>query len=277
MNTPESEVKRLIEREKKLAKYDGPDKVITSYEMMDFIQADKTAVREVSLRSRIPTLDAHIVDFIGGELTVISGKTGNGKTLFSQTLTDTFVKDDKHCLWFTFEVTAEAFLNNFGEVVPAILMPKELRQSSLDWVEDRIDETVLKFGRVDAVFIDHLHFLVDMGSRHNMSLEIGKVMRRLKLIALHRNLCMFLMAHQKKDNLENEPTNDDLRDSSFIAQESDNVFFIWRRQDNPAETTLKITKNRRKGVMNAKVSLEKIGNFLREPDYRQVKSWTDRD
>lgn len=273
----ENEVTRLIEREKKLAKYDGPDKVVTSYEMLDFIQADKTAVREVSLKSHIPTLDAHIQDFIGGELTVVSGKTGNGKTLFAQTLTATFVKDQKQCLWFTFEVTADAFLGNFGEHMPAICMPKELRQSSLDWVEDRIDEAVLKYGRIDAVFIDHLHFLVDMGSRHNISLEIGKVMRRLKLIALHRNLCMFLMAHQKKDNLDNEPTNDDLRDSSFIAQESDNVFFIWRRQDNPSETTLKITKNRRKGVMNVKVSLEKIGHFLREPEYRNTKTWNDRD
>jgi len=273
----ETEITRLIEREKRLAKYDGPDKIITSYEMLDFIQADKSAVREVSLISHIPTLDAHIQDFIGGELTVISGKTGNGKTLFAQTLTATFEKASKQCLWFTFEVTADAFLGNFGDETPHIVMPRELRQSSLDWVEDRIDEAVLKYGRIDAVFIDHLHFLVDMGSRHNMSLEIGKVMRRLKLIALNRNLCMFLMAHQKKDHMGDEPTNDDLRDSSFIAQESDNVFFIWRRQDNPVESTLKITKNRRKGVMNVRVSLEKIGHFLREPEYRNTKTWQDKD
>ena len=84
----------------------------------------------------------------------------------------------------------------------------------------------------------------------------------------HFNLVFFLIAHTQKIRLETEPDNNDLRDSSFVAQEADNVFFVWRvpdKENQPKnQSVLKISKNRRYGIMNKKIKLIKVGKYLQE-------------
>lgn len=260
------DLNRLLDREKKLAKYTGPDRVLMNAELYEELEKQLSEHQPVELKSKIPTLDHHIHAFYGGELSVISGPTGNGKTLFAQTLTSAFCRQDKKILWFTYEVGAYDFLKNgFGgiEQMPFFLMPRELKESSLVWVEDRIMEAKLKHG-VDAVFIDHLHYLIDLKKNFNASLEIGRVMRFLKLLAVNENIHIFLLAHIRKVNTEDEPDNDSLRDSSLVAQESDNIIFIWRMKNTENESKLKISKNRRFGVFNKYANMKKIGRYLRE-------------
>jgi replicative DNA helicase len=107
-----------------------------------------------------------------------------------------------------------------------------------------------------------------------MSLEIGAVMRKLKNICVDNNLKGFLIAHMQKsryiDKKDPEPGLEDIRDSSFIAQESDNVFIIWRRKNKDNGAYLKVDKNRRLGIMGRKIPLIKVNNFL-EVDIGQDK------
>lgn len=263
-------LKAQMEREERLAKYQGEDEVISSLKLKEHLSETFKAKKEIALKSGIPALDYNIVSFEGGELTVISGPTANGKTLFGQTLTSAFSAQDKNCLWFTYEVPAYQFLYQFGADIPYFFMPKILSGNSMIWIEDRIIEAKCKFG-LDAVFIDHLHFLIDMNSRNNISLEIGNVMRTLKRMALRHNIAFFLLAHTQKTKPDAEMENDSLRDSSFVAQEADNVFFIWRvfsrnGDDSGDKAVLKISKNRRFGIMNKKIQLRKEGAFLVERD-----------
>jgi replicative DNA helicase len=141
-------------------------------------------------------------------------------------------------------------------------MPAKLKGNSIDWITERIHEAKVKY-RVQAVFVDHLHYLVDM-SRHSISIEIGSVMRSIKKLALRFNVCFFLIAHTTKIRPDTELDLGDTRDSSFIEQEADNVFYIWRKPHRANEATLKIAKNRRYGVFNQKIPLIKIGHFLGE-------------
>ena len=63
----------------------------------------------------------------------------------------------------------------------------------------------------------------------------------------------------KKTKLEETPTIDDLRDSSFVAQESDIVMMLWRNKErdntNPVgyrytnDAVLTVEKNRRTGKL----------------------------
>lgn len=64
------------------------------------------------------------------------------------------------------------------------------------------------------------------------------------------------MAHLKQPQIDKAPTLSDLRDSSFIAQESDYVFILWRKiEENTIppilldESILSVQKNRRTGKM----------------------------
>lgn len=251
----------VIDEEKRLLAYEGSDKIVSSYEMRSLL---KDYQEDRHIKSKLPSLDSYIKGFFGGEITTISGLTSMGKTLFAQSLTKNFTEDKVSCLWFTYEVPPHQFLSYFGNELPLFYLPQELKDSKLDWLTERITEAKLKYD-TKVVFIDHLHYLVDMG--HNMSVEIGATMRYLKKLALRLNVCIFLIAHTMKLKYEEEMDNDSLRDSSFIAQESDNVFFVWRKKGkdfSENESTLKITKNRRFGVIGKKIQLIKVGNFLRE-------------
>ncbi|MEW6214914.1 MAG: hypothetical protein AB1478_06905, partial [Nitrospirota bacterium] len=108
----------------------------------------------------------------------------------------------------------------------------------------------------------HLHYLIGL-NRGNVSVEIGAVVRELKKCALRFNLCLFLIAHTMKIKPEVELGLGDTRDSSFIEQEADNVFYLWRLKRGD-EAILKIAKNRRNGVFEKKIKLEKQGHFLSE-------------
>lgn len=257
-------LKKQMEKEERLAKYVGDDEVISSLKLKDHLSETFKAKKSLSLKSGIEGIDNLIVSFEGGELTTISGPTGNGKTLCAQTLTAAFSAQERNCLWFTYEVPAYQFLRQFGADIPYFFMPKMLSGNSMTWIEDKIIEAKCKYG-LDVVFVDHLHFLVDMNSRNNMSLEIGNIMRQLKKIAIKHNISFFLLAHTAKAKPDEELDNNSIRDSSFVAQESDNVFFIWRVFSNGEagdRAVLKITKNRRMGIMNAKVNLKKDGCYL---------------
>lgn len=253
------DTQKFIELEKNLYSYKGSDRVLSSHDLKEsFGQENKT----IGIKAWIPALDRHICGFQGGELTVISGLTGNGKTLFAQTLTKNFADQNIRSLWFSYEVRADNFFRSFGDKLPLFYMPAKLKENSIDWIEKRIHEAKLKYG-ISAVFVDHLHFLVSMSS-YNLSTEIGSLMRSIKKLALRFNLCFFLIAHTMKTRPDQELDLGSVRDSSFIEQEADNVFFIWRKPKNPIEATLKIAKNRRLGVFGKKIHLIKKGAFLGE-------------
>lgn len=251
-------VKDLIEIEKKLYSYEGQDRVMSSHDMSKALREED---RPIQLKSGIATLDRYISGFEGGELTVISGLTGNGKTLFAQTLTRNFDKQDFKSLWFSYEVMPVNFLRAFGEDLPLFYMPARLIENSLTWINTRIYEAKLKY-HIHAVFVDHLHFIVQM-NRGNVSVEIGAVMRFLKKLTLKFNIVLFLIAHTMKCKPETELGIGDTRDSSFIEQEADNVFYIWRTKKD-REAVLKIAKNRRNGIFEKKIKLIKKGSFLQE-------------
>lgn len=252
-----------LDRLEALANYDGQDKVISSLDMIDYIHGLAKDRQEVAMKSGIPGLDNYIHAFYGGELTIISGETGQGKTLTAQTFTYEFFKQDHPVLWFTYEVQPEQFLKQFHTPVPIFFMPMELKAKSLKWIEDRILEAKLKY-KITSVFVDHLHFLIDLHKGSNMSLEIGFVMRELKRLALKFNIAFFLLAHTNRMRLEGEPDVDSLRDSAMIGCEADNVFFIWRRKGTDNQAVLKIAKNRRFGIMGKKINMQKQGKYLVE-------------
>jgi replicative DNA helicase len=201
----------------------------------------------------LPTLDNYLEGFREGDLVVVSGITKGGKTTFCQTLTHSFSEQKISCLWFSYEMAKLEFMEKFGNNLPMFTMPQKLKGNSLKWLEERIVESMAKYG-TKIVFIDHLHFLLDMSflgqnKGGNMSLIIGGIMRELKKIALYRGITIVLIAHTAKIKFEAEPSLSDIRDSSFISQEADTVLMIWRNRSalKPNQAVLAVLANRRTG------------------------------
>jgi replicative DNA helicase len=244
-----------------LKDYNGEDRVISSAEMDLKLKESPDSI--IRVKSFIPSLDAAIEDFRDGELIVISGPTKNGKTLFAQTLTVNFTKQQYPPLWFSYEVPARQFLSQFPEL-PMIYLPAKLKAHALPWVEERIQESFIKY-HTRIVFIDHLHFLFDMARTRNPSLEIGTVIRRLKTMAVSGSFVIFLLAHTTKGKSENDLSYESIRDSSFISQESDCVLMIKRTpKDGEKIALLRVEFHRRTGVLEKVISLVKVDGLLQE-------------
>ncbi len=252
---------------KNLREYAGEDSVISSHEMS--LRLSDTPENLVQVKSFIPSLDAALEGgFQDGELYGISGPTKGGKTLLCQTLTMAFARQQYPALWFSYEVPYRQFLGQFPEV-PLIYLPAKLKAHLMPWVEDRIQESFLKY-RTRIIFIDHLHFLFDMGRTKNPSLEIGTVIRKLKTIAVQGGFIIFILCHTTKGKSEAELSYESIRDSSFVSQESDSVFMIKRTPEMGENTArLRVEFHRRTGVLERIIELQKVNGLLKEVEQKR--------
>lgn len=252
--------KKLSELIVSLAEYEGEDQIITSYDMKAKI--DKMPPIE-PVMSRLPLLDRFTHGFAPGELIAISGPRKAGKTLLAQTLTNSFEKQDVISLWFSYELPAREFINRFPGELPVFVMPQKLKANSLEWLRMRIIEALTKYG-IKAVFIDHLHFLFDLARMKNTSLEIGQVIRTLKTMCIELNIIIFLMCHMQKLSPFIEPADDNIRDSSFVSQESDAGIMVWRDVNTENQSLVKLCYHRRTGFLEKKIRYVKVGGLLQE-------------
>ena len=249
---------------KNLESYIGDDRIISSFEA--FEELNKNHIDLKLLKANMPRLDELTGGgFYKGSIIVVSGVTGEGKTLWCQTLTKNFVDQGIKPLWFEYEVMAIQFLKQFEQPLPYFYMPRMLKNGSISWLFDRIYEAIAKY-KIDVVFIDHLHFLADVLQSKNTSLDIGRIMRMLKNLATETATVVFLVAHTHKTEVDTELGIGCTRDSSFIEQDADGVFYIWRRVNTDNRAVLKIAKYRGNDGLawNKKIQLMKLGKYLVE-------------
>lgn len=243
-----------------LNEYEGSDKIVTSLAMKSIIEQQP---KVTPVMSKLPQLDKYTGGFCPGELIAISGPRKAGKTLFAQTLTVNFAKQDIMSLWFSYELSSREFINRFPGELPVFVMPQKMKANSLEWLRNRILEGLVKYG-IKMVFIDHLHYLFDLARMRNTSIEIGQVIRTLKMLAIELNITIFLMCHMAKLDPYQEPSDDNIRDSSFVSQESDAGIMIWRNVQSDNEAWAKVCFHRRTGVLEKKIKYLKVDGLLRE-------------
>lgn len=215
-----------------LQSYRGPDEVI-SFQKYKELHKD---FKKEGFSSGMSPVDTMIEGFHKGDLITVTAPTGMGKTSFCQFITSNLAKIDKKSLWFSYEVPVMKFLDKFGPEIPEGYVPKVLNDKKMVWIERKVVEGMVKFG-VEVVFIDHLHYLFDMDAR-SPSLEIGNIMRELKRMALKYNITIFIIAHTVKIGEDEVVTLNSIRDSSFIGQESDFVFALWRVREKQKKTEM---------------------------------------
>jgi len=248
-----------------LKDYAGDDRVISSFEMRDWLEMQPELK---IIRFGFPRVDRLCEGFEAGELVVISGPRKNGKSLWAQSITYHLNEQEVYPLWFSYEVTPKNFFKRFDvKGLPFFALPFREMDNNLGWIEERIVEALVKFGSA-VVFIDHLHYLLDLERIRNPSLEIGTLIRKLKRICVNYNIIIVLMCHFTKHIRGDEPDTGDARDSSFIEQESDTGFVIWRdKTDKKKESSwLKLCYARRSGAFDEKIKLRKENGVLVESD-----------
>jgi len=231
--------------------YSGEDELISS---LDILERIKTQPEEYKLMSGLPGLDNILGGFRRQQLIVLAAPTKSGKTSFCVELT--IRMETSKPVWLPFEESAEELIRKFherNEQPPLFYTPRTITGNTVQWVEKKVVEGKVKYG-AELFFIDHLHFIVPL-TTDRLDTRIGQTMRDLKTIAKNHNVTIVLIAHLKKTNMLVAPTLEDLRDSSFIAQEADTVMLLWRKagKNNDGEmnvtnkTILSVQANRRTG------------------------------
>jgi replicative DNA helicase len=278
--------------------YQGDDRVVHFTDYLALKSAEESGANRfdsyfVGLNNALEGLET-------GEVVVISGHTKNGKTLFAESWIRSMAQKNPQAkaLILSFEVKPRKILEKYI-VTPDldIYAPLALEAMNFEWLKKRCLEAKYKFN-CRLVMIDHLHFLVDMNLQSNMSLNIGAFMRRLKKeIALDMNMAVILIAHQGQPREGQEASLNTIRDSSFVAQESDATIIVQRRKNfdvvelhdirekygdaamyrampppdaSPTDyfsaglATVKIAVSRRSGVFDWRKVFRKSGHFLEE-------------
>ena len=260
-----------LEKEHQLKEYEGVDRIVTSLEVKE--ELDKTDEGVFKIPSGVESLDRlHEGGFEGGEMIVVSGPTGQGKTTLLMSMTRNMVENEIQPLWFTLEVTPRQFIKKItpeGGVPPLFYLPKENTDTQIAWLEERIVEAKVKHD-CKVVFLDHLHHifaLTKMEANRNLSWEIGDLAAKLKDMALAHNIVLFVIAHTKDDpsGSAREPRMQDIRDSGLIIRLADSVVGCWRvKNDTELKNTrmpvidegdfkskVRLWKNRRVGLLGA--------------------------
>ena len=211
--------------------YEGPDRIV---HYTDFLAQKAGAAAGIkNFKSGFASFDEQC-GLETGEVVVVTGFTKNGKTLFAESWIHNIVKADPEAkaVIFSFEVQTQKLLQKYvasGQI--PVYVPLELKAMDFEWLKTRCLEAKYKYG-AKIVLVDHLHFLVDMSTQQNMSLNIGGFMRRLKKeIALGLDLAVILIAHQGQPKEGKEASLGNIRDSSFVGQESDATIVVSRREN----------------------------------------------
>ncbi len=270
--SPNLETPSKKEKITNLKTYQGDDRVVSSAEWLAEHESEPPFL--FSLKSHIPALDHAVDGFRDGELYTISGFTKNGKTSFAQSLTDAFIRQQFLPLWFTYEVPTRQFLNQWKDC-PFFFIPRIHMGKSMTWFLERCEESFKKYG-TRIIFIDHLHYLFDLAKSKSPSIDIGQIIRTLKTMAVQNSLLIFLICHTSKNSVDQtEPTYHDLRDSSFMAQESDSVIMLQRMKKSRHAKAF-VEFHRRTGVVREVIPLQMLPTgLLGEPTekYEEKQDW----
>lgn len=257
------EAKARLEETMRL--YRGEDELISS---LDILEKIKNEPEEERFLSGITGLDDILKGFRRNQLIVLAAPTKSGKTQFTVELASRLKQTNP--VMIPFEESAEEIVRKFydrKEQPPLFYTPKTITGNTLSWIEKKIIEGKVKFNSC-LFFIDHLHFIVPFTS-DRLDTRIGQTMRELKTMAKNHNVIILLVAHLKKTDMQVSPTLEDLRDSSFVAQEADTVMMMWRQAKREHgqmvitnNTLVSVQANRRTGTTgNVKLTF-KDGHYV---------------
>jgi len=180
--------------------------------------------------------DAMKKGFKGGDLVIISGVSGQGKTTVAQSLTYNFCKNNIPCLWFSYEVSLEHLHSKFTEMgindFYQVFVPKQNTSGKLEWIKSKIRESKRK-ADTQVIFIDHIDFLTpsSVTNSDNQAIALKKITTELKTLAIELDVVIVTMAHLKKLEGDREPEMQDIGYSAGIFQLPDYVILIHREKN----------------------------------------------
>lgn len=168
-----------------------------------------------------------------GDLVIITGRPGEGKTSFAQAIIKNLSEDYLFSIFFSYEVMVDNVYAKFKLMGmgddPIVIVPKKIITGNLKWVKEKIIEAQEKH-MIKFAVIDHIDFLTpsDMKNSDQLRMVLKNTTLELKSMAIELGIIIFLIVHTKKVPNHREVELEDIGESSGIGQLADFVFSVAR-------------------------------------------------
>ena len=239
---------------------DAEDKIIPiqDVEYKELIPAMPTGLKTLD--------DMFLGGFRDGQLVIISGISGYGKTALSIQMTANYSKEAIPTVWFSYEMSVNELQWKFKQMGGyedlLCYVPKKNISDNINWLEDKIIESITMY-HTKIVFVDNLDFLtVDARSGDDKLTMQKRIIGMLKKIAIDHNVVVFLNAHITKIEEGKEPRMQNVYGASETYKLADAIIFIHRLKEKVGrgEQALEFT-NESKIIVDKNRLTGKLGQF----------------
>ncbi len=259
------------------------------------------------IKTGIGRLDSVIGGFYYGQVILLTGRRGEGKsTLMGQLILEA-INQGNRVLAYSGELTASHFKNwidfqaagaegviNCGtDERPAYRIKPDVQDKINRWYrplallydneaiyEDEteellqtVEDAVVRYG-VNMVCIDNLMTAMDVGAKDDFYRAQSEFVRKLKLIAVRYNIVVLLVAHPRKE-MAGTLTNDSVAGSGDITNRVDTVLIYSRLKtaDGTSRGQLQVTKNR----INGKLIVDRPLNMIYSESTKRITEEHEQD
>jgi replicative DNA helicase len=227
-------------------------------------------------------LDAYTGGMGGGELIIVAARPGTGKTAIGLQITINNIKAGKRVLIFNLEMTARQLMQRIASNLCLIRgekfrLPKLLKDEDIHRLSPfhevfndklhvittarsvesiRLETLKHKLAGTppDLIIVDYLSLLEVSGKNDNRAVEVGKISRSLKLLAMEMEVPVITMAqlNREGERAGRRPKMIDLRESGSIEQDADVILLLHNQnaaeyqeeQADAVDIDLIVAKNR---------------------------------
>lgn len=221
---------------------------------------------------RYPTLNKILKGHRRGELTVVTGPTGSGKTTFISEYSLDLAMQGVNTLWGSFEIRNARLARTMLQQMAGIPLEENLDQ--FDFWADRFEKLPIYFmtfhGQqsikvvMDAVehatyvhdiahvIIDNVQFMMGILEEHKHIDRFYKqdaIIASFRSFATKKNCHVTLVIHPRKEREDEDLTTSSIFGGAKASQEADNVLIIQdkRLSSVRGKKFLQVTKNRYSG------------------------------
>jgi replicative DNA helicase len=271
----QEEISKIAEIEDKKGFFDIKDIVKESIDKLEELQMNNRAI--AGLESGFCDLDEITQGFHKSELTILAARPGVGKTALALNITRNIaLKEKVPIAFFSLEMSKNQLsmrlISSESNISNTFLRKGSLKKD--DWqrinkaagiiaemnihindstllsvMDIAIQSRILKQKyNIGLIIIDYLQLIEgDLKSNGNRQLEISKISRGLKCLA--KDLDVPVLALSQLNRLleqrpDKRPILSDLRDSGAIEADANNVFFLYKNEEQIGDYELIIAKQR---------------------------------
>ena len=230
----------------------------------------------------LPTGFRDLDDLLGGlqtgDLILLAARPSEGKTSLALNIAQHVATDDKGSvvLVFSLEMTkeqltdrwlsSEARVNSYkmrsgylnendygkiahalGKIANARLVVDDTSALPVEDVAPRARKVQMQCGRLDLIVIDYLQLHRTRERFSSRNEQVAHISQTLKATAKDLHVPMLVLSQLSRSveqGKQSKPQLHHLRDSGSLEQDADVVLFIWRKDDDSAETDILVAKAR---------------------------------